>query len=98
MQRDSRKSMSIAASSTTDLCFTSARELARLIATRRLSARELMAAHLARIERINPKINAIVAKLEDDACLALADDADRRVERAHLGSRGEGIGALHGLP
>src|SRR5688572_14609453 len=98
MQRDSRKSMSIAASSTTDLCFMSARELACLIAARRVSAHELMTAHLARIERINPKINAIVAKLDDDACLALADEADRRLARAHYGSRGEAIGPLHGLP
>ena len=36
-----------------------------------------MAAHLARIRKVNPTINAIVAKLDDDACLALADAADR---------------------
>ena len=59
-----------------DLCFASARELAALLRRRELSARELMAAHLARIERINPTINAIVAKLDDDACLTLADGAD----------------------
>ena len=78
--------------SASDLCFESARTLARLIATRRLSARELMAAHLDRIARINPKLNAIVAKLDDDACLALADEADRRI------ARGEAVGPLHGLP
>ena len=61
-----------------DLCFMSARELATLVHSRKLSAREVMAAHLGQINRVNPKINAIVAKLDDDKCLALADEADRR--------------------
>jgi len=74
------------------LCFTSARELARLIRERKLSAREVMTAHLDRIRRINPKINAIVAKLDDDRCLALADEADRSLARK------ERVGPLHGLP
>jgi len=70
----------------------SARELAQLIRIRRTSAREVMGAFLRQINRLNPKINAIVAKLDDVKCLALADDADRRI------ARGEEIGALHGLP
>ncbi|MCI0626692.1 MAG: amidase, partial [Acidobacteria bacterium] len=70
----------------------SARELARLIRTRKLSARELMAASLEQIKRVNPKINAIVAKLDDERCLALAEEADRRL------ARGEKVGLLHGLP
>ncbi|MGB5132906.1 MAG: amidase [Steroidobacteraceae bacterium] len=75
-----------------DLCFTSGRELARLICAREVSAREVMSAHLRQIERVNPRVNAIVAKLDDDACLALADEADRRV------AKGARVGALHGLP
>jgi amidase len=75
-----------------DLCYSSGRELAQLVRARSVSARELMAAHLARIERINPRILAIVAKLDDDRCLALADDADRRL------ARGEPLGPLGGLP
>ena len=75
-----------------DLCFMSGRELASLIRTRKVSAHEVMAAHLKQIDRINPKINAIVAKLTDEKCLALADDADRRLARK------EPVGALHGLP
>jgi amidase len=74
------------------ICYLSLRELARLIRTRKLSAREVMSAHLEQIRRWNPHLNAIVAKLDDAACLALADAAD-----AHL-SRGEATGALHGLP
>lgn len=77
---------------TDELCYASARELARLIATRRVSAREVMAAHLDRINRFNPRINAIVAKLADDKCLALADAADQRT------MRGEALPPLHGLP
>lgn len=77
---------------TDDICYQSLRELARLIRTRKLSAREVMSAHLQQIRRWNPHVNAIVAKLDDAACLALADAADARM------SRGEPVGALHGLP
>ena len=77
---------------TSDLCFMCARELAALIRSGEVSARDVMTAHLAQIERVNPRINAIVAKLDDDACLALADEADGRL------ARGEKVGPLHGLP
>ena len=56
-----------------ELCFMSGRELVRLIRTREVSAHEVMLAHLRQIERVNPKVNAIVAKLDDARCLALAD-------------------------
>ncbi len=75
-----------------DLCFMSARVMARLIRERQLSAREVMVSHLAQIARCNPLVNAIVAKLPDDRCLALAEDADRRA------ARGDALGPLHGLP
>jgi amidase len=78
--------------SSADLCFMSAMELAALIRARKVSAREVMAAHLERISRLNPKINAIVAKLDDAQCLALADVADQRA------AKGETLGPLHGLP
>jgi len=80
------------APATSDLCFMNGRELAKLIRTRKLSAREVMAAHLGQIRWVNPRIKAIVAKLDDDQCLALADEADRRI------ASGEQIGPLHGLP
>jgi amidase len=51
-----------------------------------------MQAHLEQIGRWNPQLNAIVAKLDDSACLALADDADARL------ARGDSPGALHGVP
>ena len=77
---------------TSELCFMTAREQARLVRDREVSARELMAAHLDRIARINPQVNAIVAKLDDERCLALADEADRCL------TRGEIVGPLFGLP
>jgi amidase len=75
-----------------EICFAGARELAAAIRTRKISAREVMLAFLAQINRVNPKINAIVAKLADDHCLALADAADRCL------ARDEAMGALYGLP
>src|SRR5918999_941152 len=76
----------------TEICFMSARALADGIRARRISAREVMTAFLAQIERINPQINAIVGRLDEQKCLALADDADHRL------ARGDEVGALHGLP
>ena len=70
----------------------SARDLARLVHARKLSAREVMTAHLAQISSVNPLVNAIVAKLDDDQCLALADQADRSA------ARGAALGPLLGLP
>ncbi len=83
----------VSAQSSTDLCFLPATELARLIRAKEVSAREVMAAHLERIRHVNPKVNAIVGKLDDDACLALADAADARTARG-----GEPLPPLHGLP
>ncbi len=74
------------------ICFTPARELARLIQAREVTARDVMQAYLAQIARLNPTLNAIVARLPDEACLALADAADRAL------SGGDGVGPLHGLP
>jgi len=74
------------------LCFTSARELASMIAARQVSVREVMSAFLGQVRRLNPTLNAIVARLDDDSCLALADAADREL------ARGTRVGPLHGLP
>lgn len=73
------------------LCLTSAVELARQIRDGRVSAREVMEAHLRRIERINPHINAIVSMIPERAMEAAAT-ADARQ------AAGEALGPLHGLP
>ena len=75
----------------TDLCFWTAAELARVIAAREISAVEVMEAHLARIEEVNPAVNAIVTLLPDEARRG-AEAADAAV------ARGEPLGPLHGLP
>ena len=73
------------------LCFTSAVEMARLIRARKLSAREALAAHLKQIERVNPKVNAIVT-LTPEMALKAAADADE------MQARNGKLGPLHGLP
>jgi amidase len=72
-----------------DLCFTPPSRLARLIRTRRLSATELTRAFIAQIERVNPKVNAIVTFLPELA-LKQAKALDRRKPSAEK--------ALWGLP
>ena len=59
--------------------------------SKEVSAREVTEAHLARIELVNPRLNAIVT-LHADEALAAA----RRADEAH--ARGEALGLLHGLP
>jgi amidase len=68
-----------------------ATELARRIQARELSAKEVLTAHLAQIERINPKVNAIVT-LAPEQAMAQAEAADEAL------ARGEAVGPLHGLP
>ena len=60
----------------TDLCFISAKKLASLIRSRKLSATEVMQAFIAQIERVNPKVNAIVTFLPD-AALSAAKKFDK---------------------
>ena len=54
-----------------------ATELARRLHARELSACEVMEAHLAQIERVNPKVNAIITLLPDRA-MDGARAADRK--------------------
>ena len=74
-----------------DVCFLPAAELARRIRRKDLSARELMQASLAQIERLNPRLNAIVSLYPEQA-LAQALAADEKQ------ARGEALAPLHGLP
>src|SRR5690349_6895832 len=43
-----------------DICFLNATEMVRRMRRKELSAREVLAAHLAQIARLNPQVNAIV--------------------------------------
>lgn len=76
---------------TKEICFLSATEMTAQIRTGKLSAHEVMAAHLAHIEHVNPQVNAIVT-LHADQALAAARAADEAQ------ARGAPLGLLHGLP
>ena len=72
----------------TDLCFLSAVEQRRLIARRTLGCRELLDAHIARIDAANPALNAIVTRTFD-----LAQE-----QATALDNHPERQGPLAGLP
>jgi amidase len=74
-----------------DLVFSSAIELAAAIRARRVSATEVLEAHLAQIEQHNPVLNAIVIT-DIEGARARAHEADAALEH------GEVWGPLHGVP
>lgn len=65
--------------------------MARLIHEGNLSAREAVEAHLAQIESVNPKVNAIVT-------LAAEQALQRAFEADEAQAAGRPLGPLHGLP
>ena len=69
----------------------SAVELSKLITANEVSSREVTQHFINRIEEVNPKLNAVVVKLYEDA-LKKAEEADE------LQTKGESLGKLHGLP
>ncbi|MEI3612421.1 amidase family protein [Pseudogracilibacillus sp. SO30301A] len=68
-----------------------ANELAHGIRTKLISSREATVSSLDRIEQVNPKINAIVEVITEEA-LQAADEADKAV------AEGKALGPLHGVP
>ena len=76
----------------TDLCFTPATTLVSLIARRKVSPLEVVQAVLARIERVNPRLNAY--------CTVAAEQALDAAKRATAAMRRQGgrRGPLHGVP
>lgn len=96
-RRDAAKLLGAAAATqalarpASDICFMTAVEMSALIRRKQLSAREVMAAHLAQIERVNPKVNAIVTLVADQAT-----ENARKADEAQ--ARGSSLGPLHGLP
>jgi amidase len=66
-------------------------ELAGVIRDGEASSREVVEAHLVRVDKINGHLNAVVRLLADEA-LAAADAADRAV------TDGRQLGQLHGVP
>jgi amidase len=74
-----------------EICFMTATDLAACIRSKDLSAQEVIEAHLTRIERVNPQVNAIVTLLPD-----LAMDQAKAADAAL--AQGQATGSLHGLP
>jgi amidase len=74
-----------------ELCFLTARELRAALGRREVSAREVLAAHLGQIERLNPEINAVITLAAEQATIAAAA-ADE------LAASGADLPVLHGLP
>jgi amidase len=74
-----------------DLCFTAATDLARLYRARRVSPLEVMQAVLARIDAVNPALNAYVT-LAREGALAAARTATRALTRKAA------LPPLHGIP
>jgi aspartyl-tRNA(Asn)/glutamyl-tRNA(Gln) amidotransferase subunit A len=75
-----------------DLCWTPATTLAAMIRKKKVSPVEVVDAVLARIDKLNPRLNAYV--------VVLAEDARRRAKAAEraLTKRSAKLGALHGVP
>jgi aspartyl-tRNA(Asn)/glutamyl-tRNA(Gln) amidotransferase subunit A len=75
----------------TELCFLSVSEAARLVRQKQVSPVELAQAHLARINELQPKLNAFITVLDDHALTEA-----RRAESEIQGGLYRGL--LHGLP
>lgn len=77
--------------SSSDLFYFPAAELGRRIRAGELSAREVLAGHLERLDHVNPAVNAIVT--------VTAERAERAaLEADETFARGGPLGPLHGLP
>jgi amidase len=74
-----------------DIALQPAHALGEAIRRRELSSRELLEHYLARVERLNPALNAVVT-LDPEAARRAADDADAAL------SHGDIRGPLHGVP
>jgi amidase len=78
--------------SSADICYMRAVDMAKAIREKKLSAREVMRAHLKQISRVNSKVNAIVTLVAEEQLMAQAAAADESLAKGKL------LGALHGMP
>jgi amidase len=74
-----------------EIIYASATEIARAIRSKQVSSAEVVEAHLARIDEVNPRLNAFV-QLTADAARQRAREADAAL------ARGDVWGPLHGVP
>jgi aspartyl-tRNA(Asn)/glutamyl-tRNA(Gln) amidotransferase subunit A len=74
-----------------DLCYFSAGDLSRLIKKREVSPVEVVKAHLARVEALEPALNSFITLLPEQA-MEEAEAAEREIQS------GRYRGPLHGIP
>ena len=74
-----------------EIIFSTASEIAAAIREKRVSATEVLEAHLSQISQRNPALNAIIT-LDEEGARSRAREADEAL------ARGETWGPLHGLP
>jgi amidase len=75
-----------------ELCFMRAVDILNAMRSKKVSAREVMQAHLKQIHRLNDKVNAIVTLVSEEHLMAQAAAADDAL------AKGKWLGSLHGLP
>jgi amidase len=83
---------SAAATAATAIALMGATDLAAAIRSRDLSSRDVMAAHLAQVDRLNPRFNAIVSRLPAEQMMKAAAACDEDA------AAGRFRGPLHGFP
>jgi amidase len=75
-----------------EICFMRAVDMVAAIRAKKLSAREVMQAHLKQIHAVNSKVNAMVTLVPEEQLMAQAAAADEAL------ANGKWLGPLHGLP
>jgi amidase len=75
-----------------EICFMRAVDMVAAIRAKKLSAREVMQAHLKQIHSVNTKVNAMVTLVPEEQLMAQAAAADEAL------ANGKWLGPLHGLP
>src|SRR5436190_15404115 len=91
MGYEGRRAMNVGIEAAHGLHYLSGTAAAQAIARKQLSPVELMKAHLARIEKLDPTLNAFI-RLDGEAALAAAQVAEREASAGRL------RGPLHGVP
>jgi len=91
-ESDLNRSRRAAPTRVSDIVMMDAAALVSSIHSRQISCVEVMNAYLDHVDRINPRVNAIVALQERAGLLAQAHQRDVQL------ARGETMGPLHGFP
>jgi amidase len=89
---EAASSIVTASDSSSEIYFMRAVDILELMRKKKVSAREVMQAHLKQINRVNPKVNAIVTLVPEDQLMEQATAADEAL------AKGNWLGPLHGLP